>query len=262
MRRPSAGAGILGQGSRLLRLQPVEDGLQRLALRRKRLGSTSRRSAVISAARSLSVRSRCSIAPDMARNRRGVEWRPPDLPEREAQTYPAASTSSRSAVSGRAPTWLMISAAHRLPSAPQVGQRQAAGQAEQEAGGVKVAGAGRVGDMIDRRGRRYRAPRSGHPPLGRARRCHARCGSAPRPRHGRAPRRRPARNRRSRRASRFRPRWRTIYRPRPSPARGTRRGGDRRRTGRTGSAPPAVPAWCAIRAAVRNASCARGGSNR
>src|SRR5947209_8656616 len=37
---------------------------------------------------------------------------------RSAQSRPAALTSPDSAVSGRAPTWLMISAAHRLPIAP------------------------------------------------------------------------------------------------------------------------------------------------
>src|SRR5204863_915091 len=38
-----------------------------------------------------------------------------------AQARRAASTSPFSATSGRAPTWLMISAAHRLPILPQVG---------------------------------------------------------------------------------------------------------------------------------------------
>ena len=45
----------------------------------------------------------------------------------------------------------MISAAHRLPILPQVGSGQAAGQAEQEACGVKVARPGRIDDPGHRR---------------------------------------------------------------------------------------------------------------
>ncbi len=42
-------------------------------------------------------------------------------PSGRTYTRPAEATSLSSAASGRAPTWLMISAAHRLPIAPQVG---------------------------------------------------------------------------------------------------------------------------------------------
>src|ERR1051325_7470047 len=62
------------------------------------------------------------------------------------QISPAARASPSSATSGRAPTWLMISAAHRLPSEPQ-----AVRQTVEKAGGVQIAGAGGVDDMLDRR---------------------------------------------------------------------------------------------------------------
>jgi hypothetical protein len=44
-----------------------------------------------------------------------------DTPSGNTYTRPAEATSLSSAASGRAPTWLMISAAHKLPIAPQVG---------------------------------------------------------------------------------------------------------------------------------------------
>ncbi len=64
----------------------------------------------------------CAIAPDPARRARGAK--PLRRRHASAQIRPAAVTSSSSAASGRAPTWLMISAAHRLPIAPQVGSGQ------------------------------------------------------------------------------------------------------------------------------------------
>ena len=53
---------------------------------------------------------------------------------------------------GRAPKWPSTSAAARLPSLSAGGQRQIAGEAIEQAGGVQVAGAGAVDHGSDRRG--------------------------------------------------------------------------------------------------------------
>ena len=66
---------------------------------------------------------------------------------------PFSAASSLSETSGRAPTCWITSAAEIAPSRAGVAQAHPPGMADQEAGGEQVAGAGRIHDFTDRRGR-------------------------------------------------------------------------------------------------------------
>ncbi len=135
---------------------------------------------------------------------------------------------------GRAPTWLITSPAARAASRPHTASGPAVGEAVQEAGGVEVAGAGRVDHPPQHLGRDL-------DPLavaGGDDRAVLAAGEAGDLEVARRPARPPRPRCRSGTASRSRPRWRRGCRSCSPPARGTRRGGARRRTSRTARTPP------------------------